>query len=294
MSVLKIKRTGRFGNNVYQVYNAILFANQIGIKTIDVSELGIFLMFQKQFHSYACSNGITLVNGVKTNKNVILGKFFHPHDFAGYEFKPDYSLATSVFSDIRNAMGLPEKNTTARNLVCHIRSGDIFIREKPKENYTQPPASFYIKAVEENFDGHDTVVVVYEDTNNPAVKVLCNWLEQQKIPFSKQSKKITQDIVTISNAKTVVCGKGTFVPMIVGLSGTINTVIYFRKDIILNEDFYKTINVNNTTYIDKDNDYIPTTGWKICVPPTEEANKQLKMIVEYKKENIILYNNESR
>ena len=288
MSALKIKRLGRFGNNVYQIYNAMLFANQIGIKTIDVSELDVFLMFQEQFHSYACSNGITLVNKLKTNKKIILGKFFHPRDFAGYAFNPDHSLAISVFSDIRNAMRLPEKNTKTRTLVCHLRSGDIFTRKTPKANYTQPPASFYIKAVEENFGGHDNVVVVYEDTNNPAVKVLCDWLEQQKIPFSRQSKKITDDIVTISNAKTVVCGKGTFVPMIVGLSGTINTVISFRKDSSFNEEFYKTINVKNITYIDKDNGYIPTTDWRICVPPTEEANKQLKMIVEYKKENIIL------
>jgi hypothetical protein len=288
MPILRIQRTCRFGNNVYQLYNAILFANQIKAAAIDVSGLSLFNMFRKDFVSYVCFNGVKLINDPKIKDDIITDKFFHPHDFAGYEFKPDRTISKLVFQDIKQAMGISSKIIgKSEDIVCHIRSGDIFLRDRPKHNYTQPPVSFYLKAVEDNLDRHNKVKIVFENKANPCVNGLCQELEKRKIGFICQSGTLTEDILSILEAKTVVSGKGTFIPMIASISGKTEKLIVFRKDVIFNSSFFDYLNVKVETYIDNGNDYIPDREWKICRPPTKEALEQLDMIVSYPLENIV-------
>lgn len=282
--ILKPKRTGRFGNNIYQLYNSVLFAKQIGAEIIDVSEFGIFTMFQDRFGSYTGSTGVTFVNGIKTKDKTIEDKFFNLQNFSGYEFKPDRSISKDVFLDLRNALGIPTVGTTD-HLVCHIRAGDIFIRERPKRNYTQPPLAFYLKAIEDC--GIKKIKIVYENENNPVVKPL-----KEIKGVVAQSGKFIDDILSIMEGKTIVCGKGTFVPMVAALGGNATKIVSFREDIIFNNEFYKPIGIKNVVYIDSDSRYIAEDNWGVCVPHTKEAKEHLKMMIEYPKDKIIRLNDE--
>ena len=99
-------------------------------------------------------------------------------------------------------------NNVIYDIGIHIRSGDIFKTiGNSHSKYLQPPLYFYEKIINENIS--KLIVIVFEDKNNPVIKILIEkYKDKTNIIF--QSSNIINDIYTLSNCRQLVISNGTF------------------------------------------------------------------------------------
>jgi hypothetical protein len=296
MVALHIVRVGRLGNNILQIYQALLFARQIGAQIVDVSGLNLF-MFNPEFKSHLCSDGLLITrSGIPSDAKVIKDQFFGEKSFGGITFTPDVNLIPKVFEEIRNVMGIDaEICGTSNDIYCHVRSGDIFLRPRPKANYVQPPLSFYMTAAKDMLmsGNYERIRVVYETKDNPVIDGLLakeNWFG---VPVVPQSGTLSEDITEILKARGIVMGAGTFIPMMCAISGKIQEASMFRESYSAKAFWpgsgkthllgFLGTQVNHYT---DDGSYIPVNGWEICHPDTEKSLEQKRMILDFPIEKI--------
>ena len=139
--------SGRLGNNITQLVNAILFANYNNIETI---------IFPK--HIYFKKNFIKLEKNICKNNYVINNKIYKSDFFSRHDICKQYNLSEEIF--INNKINIREiikdifnlkiinLNFTDNDLVIHIRSGDVYSKY-PHSGWVQPPLSFYKTIINE-------------------------------------------------------------------------------------------------------------------------------------------------
>ena len=127
-----------------------------------------------------------------------------------------------------HAIAIPKANAPAfplDHLVIHLRGGDVFGPRKPA-SYGQPPLAFYEQILDH--ESWSAVTVVHQDSNNPVLKPLLESCTTRKIPVTTQSGNVVDDIAVLLGASTLVAGRGTFMPAVVGLSRSVKRVFYFH------------------------------------------------------------------
>ncbi len=273
-----LQRYCRFGNNIIQLSNAIGVALKYNIPWVNIPGFKYFFEINPDF-KVTKIQGIKIFKGNAPSKNVISGRFFHSHDYpdlSDVDFKP-------ILHGIKkNVLGI-KKAGFSKDVHVHIRSGDIFERKKPKQNYVQPPLAFYQKAILDQ-DPKGKVIMVYENNKNPVVDALWGWLKKTGINCRRQSSTLREDVLELMKASVIIGGKGSFVPIITCMTGA--KIIVFRE-ISISKTLYDNCGICPEIYIDKSNKYIPVNKWKISTKKGEEHNKQLKQILDYPIENII-------
>ena len=115
-------------------------------------------------------------------------------------------------------------------IVMHLRGGDVFGGRSPKA-YGQPPLSFYLWVLAKR-EWHN-VVIVHQDDKNPVLVPLLEACHQQGLNVKKFSGSLVEDLTLLLGAHTIVAGRGTFIPAVVGLSDTIRSVYYFEDKFVL-------------------------------------------------------------
>jgi hypothetical protein len=124
----------------------------------------------------------------------------------------------------------PSGSSGPRSLTIHIRSGDIFYRERVG-NWGQPPASYYTKIIESQT--WSDVVVISQDDASPVLAPIRSFCELLSIPCVFQASSFSSDLAVLVDAVTLVAGRGSFIPAVTIFSRRLETVFYFEDRFVL-------------------------------------------------------------
>lgn len=284
-SLVVAKPFGRLGNHIFQLVHAIHCAQQLGVgevlaprnqgapERVFTTPSGIRI--DTRFASFRQPSKralpLSFLRGLRP-RSVASSRFFDLSHFPALGGDVDHA---KIFRDLRQARmwnnDLP--SLPSDHLVIHIRGGDIFV-EDPNPYYGQPPLAYYERIISSR--DWSEITVVSQDFRNPVVAALLQRLDDANLPHRFQSGTLEEDVSFLLRARTIAAGKGTFIPAIVGLSESIETVYVFgelkrlRSDIVV-----KTVSD------------VPGTYWKaICQKNWSAADWQLEMMVDYPVANV--------
>jgi len=195
--------TGRLGNNINQLINAIKIALYYEASTI------VF-----PHHQYFNTTTIELGPN-KVYSCTFEDMFYYPERIAHVD-KSLFSKNNYESGAILRKYFIIDPLTVVplgkKDLVIHIRSGDIFKGPFIHPVYTPLPVSHYVKIIEQN--SFDKIYLVAEDNLNPVINELIKLFP--KIIFKIQS--LDKDIRLILGASYIASSFGTFIPCLTVLS----------------------------------------------------------------------------
>lgn len=212
MSVQISEWTGRFGNNIMQVKNALHIALYYNL---DV-EMPNHPLLPKEAR-------LRDVKGVGVRYK---GTFFG----SVAEISATHKLPAGVFERnvdtvIKELRGLLAfsgvEPAHPDDLHIHIRSGDIFQNWFPNElasHYTPPPFLFYVTAIRAR--AWRNIYIVCEDQKNPCLAALLRAYPRAR--WREQS--LLEDIRLILGARNMVYGGGSFIPALLLFSDNIRSI----------------------------------------------------------------------
>ncbi len=262
--------SGRLGNNIIQIINAIKYAKQMQIDYVYLAKP----------HKYLSSrvinvSGTPIAFTAKTSECKHKHTYYHIDDIpelqnclyhrdTSYEIFHTYIKPIYIHAKI-HCQAQPDSEST---LYIHIRSGDIFSKPKPHKLYVQPPLSYYDYIISLQKPAH--IILVSEDRLNPCINAL----------LAKYAGMITHvckpgdpknDIAVLCRAKSIVFGMGTFSFPIMCLSGNLAKVWFPKYD----NDVQGPIGLHHL-----ETTSIPLPGY---MKPGEWANtpEQRKLMLEY-------------
>ena len=234
MIIIK-KWYGRLGNNIFQLYNAILLGIHYG-ENVSIPKHGIFTQnIIKIFDKNTVSRIIFDNSQFQFSKAEILieqdhnSEIFYTHNH--------HDRIIQIISSLLPKCLLHEnlKHNHNENII-HIRSGDIMFH--PHKFYIPPPLSYYMTIIQKNKNINWTIIC--EDNVNPCVNYLVN--NFPNVTFKTNS--LIDDIEIILHAKTVVMSIGTFVPALLMLSQNIKSIYYPDYFFDLDKGMYYTYKHN--------------------------------------------------
>lgn len=252
VEALRIKPSGRFGNNVHQILNAHHIANCLGIPQVIYPDIKL-PWFGKEARPEPTP--VPEIQGA-----VLEGAFFYPWVFSRQIASVDVDTVARISREtLQPLCGVDPVRVNTENRICvHIRSGDIF-KPNPNQWYAQPPLAFYVKAIDDIREAHRDlpVLVVYEDRGNPVVDALLDHLAAKGIVHHPQSSAhLSEDAWAIMSSRILVAGKGSFVPALSILSPTKDQVSCFRAFGNRGHEYARYSTAKLSTYADKADNYI--------------------------------------
>jgi hypothetical protein len=146
---------------------------------------------------------------------------------AGVTRERHSSEIDEAWADLYSIMTRTPAANSARpdHLMIHIRGGDVFGPRKPSA-YGQPPLSYYTLIL----DSSDWVgvTIVHGDWENPVLGPLINACEGRGTPVQLQTGLLPADLEVLLTGSTLVAGRGTFMPAVVGVSRHASRVYFFH------------------------------------------------------------------
>lgn len=121
----------------------------------------------------------------------------------------------------------PGECTPESTLVIHLRGGDVYGGNRHLLNHGQPPLSYYELILDHG--RWQRVLIVHQGKNMPTLEPLLAACEQRGLTTETQSGSLWADLTTLLKATTIVAGRGSFVPQIVGLSRCVKNVYTFES-----------------------------------------------------------------
>jgi len=189
------KWCGRFGNNVFQLCNAIQYCKKNNF------------VFESSDHP--------LINRFIFNNHIKYSEIIQNHNFF---YGPATATPEEKFDIIQNIIKLNLKQINIKNineetLVVHIRSGDIFDTARINSYYIQNPLNYFLKII----DQYKETIVIYENNNNPIIDEL---IKNRNIKI--ESNDFATDLGIILGASNLcLSGVGTLGPVCSVLSNKI-------------------------------------------------------------------------
>jgi hypothetical protein len=297
VEALRITSYGRFGNVVYQTLHAIVLARHLGCSTIFASPLTV-----SSAGPVLEIEGLRIVldpphDEASPAVSRLAGHFFIPGLFGGIltALPPAEAARTvtqflhPIFNNVMKAV----RPLGDRTLAVSFRSGDIFSGEPVHRYYVQPPATFYIRAIEfaRAELGIGDVRLVYEDDANPAIGCVQSYLTRQDIPWAVQSADVVSDLACLVGASHLVAPFSTFVEAAAMLSPHIRSYIAFRnfeshqplwrRNPAFLAGVLRMRDVRRVLIDDAAGGYIPPFSW-------QRTDAQLRQIVDYAIDNLVL------
>lgn len=199
--------TGRTGNNILQVARCLYYATKHRFSRVIFPQHRLFKQTEILLDISA--------SDARTDGAIVRSSFFYLQKDLG-EPEPAVGILRALAQRYMIAiLKIPIpliKPAGDRELVIHIRSGDIF-DVNPHPAYVQPPLWFYTSVIRK----HETAKVVYEDMKNPCAAVLTQ-------RYSSQSETMERDLVALLAARNAAVGYGTFGLMVFLLSQNLKRI----------------------------------------------------------------------
>lgn len=122
-----------------------------------------------------------------------------------------------------------------KQMVIHIRGGDIFNMSNPPRDRHQPPFSWYVSVIKYHQDkvGIEQIIIVFEDNKNPCVDALIDYARKEKIDYQISSSSVEDDYRWLMGAKVLVPSWGTFCDPAISLNQDLEYVYRFSDDQIV-------------------------------------------------------------
>jgi hypothetical protein len=160
----------------------------------------------------------------------------HKTDFLSGRALPTTELAAfspSGWADLFSVLVSKPVNPALpdSHLVIHLRGGDVFGPRKPS-SYGQPPLAFYQRILDN--ERWSAVTIVHQDDKNPVLRPFLETCKARKVPVTTHSGTVGEDVAELLRASTLVAGRGTFMPAVVGLSRNVKRVFYFHDKFSIN------------------------------------------------------------
>ncbi len=222
---LVIPKRKRFGNALLQLADAYNIARGLGVDKI-------YHRGYSFLNDVANVDGILFIKGVpKSDENYLIGDFYQNH--ALLDVCRDNLDRWEIVHTMAKHMTLSLVSQTddplhERSLYIHLRSGDIFKKTPPHQDYGQPPLAFYTKIIRSQ--PWLKVHLVFEDQFNPVIPALQRFLSEAGILYETHSGDIHHDVEVLLRAKNLVIARGTFIYPILCISKYIDQVFYFEVD----------------------------------------------------------------
>lgn len=265
--------SGRLGNNIQQIANCIMFAEQ---------EQDTF--FQNLSHNII--EKFSLNFGLKENSQEYSGRFYSWEPLVHCEkgiFEGGNEIGITkehVYANINRIckkyispnLKLPSKEIIENDtIVMHLRSGDNYHRIfDPPTNYIPNPLVYYLNLIE-SFE--KCILITELDRENPIVHELMK-IDKVKV----QSSTVEDDFATLMGAKNVaLSGVGTFAMAAALCSNNIQNL--YTTNLLLTEHLNYSMMFNTDVVVnvmELDN-YLPVfpCSWK-------NDEEQRKFILEYR------------
>ena len=219
---------GRLGNALSRISRALSVAHKNGWGGIIVPRLSHFpayssLMMQESVEIdgffASCGDGRWGSAGVPD--------FLVRREYYSDSVDPNVEMRNSVKRVVRRLFpGLEmREDITANDLVVHVRSGDIYFRERVG-NWGQPPVAYYEKIIREG--QWSRVFVVCEDNESPVLRPIAALCQNLGIEHFFQSGTLAEDLALLASAPNLVVGRGTFAPAVVLLNMALEQVFFFE------------------------------------------------------------------
>jgi len=119
----------------------------------------------------------------------------------------------------------PRGDLSDSTLAIHVRSGDIYFRERVG-NWGQPPVAYYERIIREG--RWERVLVVCEDKESPVLRPIEALCDDLGIKHIFQSTTLAEDLAVLVGAKNLVVGRGTFAPAVVLLNPVLERIFFFE------------------------------------------------------------------
>lgn len=187
---------GRFGNNMFQIANAIQLCEKEHANLIFPD--GYTQWQDVKFNT----NKITVYQDIINTQIVEKGVLWYDFLGSGDELR---RICKNYILDI---IDYEKQELSDNDLVIHIRGGDLFFLPEPPSNMNQAPFSYYKKIIESQ--KFDKIYIVHEDFLNPNVQLLKDTYENIILIDDLQ-----MGINLLLSAKNLVsCGITTFSRML--------------------------------------------------------------------------------
>jgi len=279
---------GRLGNQTFQLNHAITIAQHletgeilapgntaIATGVFDLPDATRLVTSPNAIRWLTRKNAFAVVKGLLSPQAHLVGTFFHNSAFEADVV--DQHTRTQSFALLRrlNKDSASHEPLDPLHLVIYMRGQDAFGPHRHK-SYGQPPLSFYLTVLDHR--NWKKVTIVSADRANPVIEVLENELKAREIPFSFQSGTLEEDLAVLSAARSLVSGRGTFIPAVSGMSPQIHTLYSFaEKDWMRND-------ITLLVVRDDTGDY-----WsQVCQDNWVDSPEQRRLMLEYSKDNLRL------
>jgi len=253
---IRLRKFGRYANNLFSAANAIALARTLRWRYVQLFDMD----FLRPFETLEI-DGVTLLHpGAPLPQDVrfLSGPYFRRADFGAWIAHLDRRDILKIIGEsVRPALQIPMADVPDDELVIHIRSGDVF-KVRPHPNYAQPPLSFYTRVIEELRAAGEinSVCLVFENTKNPCIAALCDYLQRTGMSYRTQSGTFAEDGAVIFGARRVVFGVGTFALGMAATSTRLRDVYAFRQ-----KDLDAFPAHEQVWLVEAGDDYIPRGGW---------------------------------
>ena len=239
---------GRLGNNIQQVSNAIY----LGLKQNENVSM--------PYHPFFLIQVIRITNeDIDRQQQISDDDFFSKKHVRSIQ--SNQTLTNQILKKI-SKINSPKQSLGEKDLVIHIRSGDIF-SSNPHPGFVQPPVSYYCHILD-TYE-FETVYIISQDTKNPVIQILLN--RYPNIIYKNEG--IEKDIQLLLSSQNVVVSKSSFTQSLLQISDHIKTVYKPSYVDDVRHPGIRHISVNL-------DDYKKTMGdWK-------NTGEQIRIMTEYK------------
>ena len=191
---LRVSRWLNFGNMVAQLTAALMFADKHQITIVTGPE--------NPWFTPGTAVGVRLRFHGKTRPPALSGRFF---------YKPVLGLSgpvpVPVIEALRERFALrPVAPEHSRDLVVHLRSGDVF-GDDPHPDYWPPSLAYYQAVIEAEGPAHVTVVA--QDHVHPGLEPLVAWCRARGIVAEVQVGSLAEDLAALTAGRTLCLSMGT-------------------------------------------------------------------------------------
>lgn len=276
---------GMFGNMTVRLSSALFQVNVHGLGHVVVPREVEFWagLFERGVHKFSPRHHVWFSSTEYSGKNPVA--VLYPYSVLAQVPVPlgDNSRAgTQAWADLRTLLiPTPQREPfRADHLVIHLRGGDVFGPRKPK-TYGQPPLAFYLLIL--GREHWSEVTIVHQDDSNPVITGILEECRMRSLKVHTQSSTLDEDLPVLLRARTLVAGRGTFIPAIVGLSDVASRVFFFEDKFALQPP-KKGIRLHRIS--DKKGDYVRqvlSNNW-------ENSPEQRAMMLSYPAENLVVEN----
>lgn len=211
-----VRQWHNFGNMVWQVTHALMFADRHGVDVVTGPE--------NPWFDTGPARGVRLAFGRPPRRPALAGNFFYlqPLGLEGPGREP-------YLAALRDRFVLRDQADPSReDLVIHLRSGDVF-GTSPHPAYWPPTLGYYLGAIA--LSGARSVRVVSQDWAHPFLVPLQRWCAEHGLTCEVQVSDLTRDLLALTSARVLCLSQGTMGLAAASLSYRAETVfVPFERD----------------------------------------------------------------